>query len=91
MVIAKSCSLFTDIIATALSENMFVNTSRVGANSLLRSRQKRYKIAKNGQKMEFLGKWWQNGIIIALSNFLIVDIIATAPGDNIFDNESGWE
>ena len=63
--VVKSCSLFTDIIATALSENMFVNTSRVGANSLLRSRQKWYKIAKNGQKMEFLGKWWQNGIIIA--------------------------
>ena len=40
-------------------------------------------------KMEFSGKWWENGVVIAWSSFLFLDFIATAPSDNIFVNKSG--
>ena len=47
------------------------------------------KNGQNGQKMEFSGKWWENGVVIALSSFFFLDFIATAPSDNIFVNKSG--
>ena len=40
-------------------------------------------------KMEFSGKLWENGVVIAWSSFLFTDIIATAPSDNIFVNKGG--
>ena len=39
-------------------------------------------MAKNDQK--FSGKCQENGVVIAWSNFRIIDIIASAPSDNIF-------
>ena len=45
------------------------------------------KNGQNGQKMEFSGKWWENGVVIALSSFLFLDFIATAPSDNTLVNK----
>ena len=39
-------------------------------------------MVKNGQKwlkIEFSGKWQDNGVVIAWNSFLSADIIATAP------------
>ena len=49
-------------------------------------------MVKNGQKwpkIEVSRKWWENGVVIASSIFLSIDIIRTAPFDNIFANKSG--
>ena len=49
-------------------------------------------MVKNGQKwpkIEFSGKWRENGVVIALGIFFSIDIITTAPFDNIFANKSG--
>ena len=49
-------------------------------------------MVKNGHKcpkIQFSGNWWENRVVIAWSSSLSVDIIATAPSDKIFDNESG--
>ena len=46
---------------------------------------------KNGQKwpkIEFSGKWWENGVVIAWSSFLSADIIATALSDDSVVNKS---
>ena len=40
-------------------------------------------------KIQFSGKWWENGVVIAWSSSLSINIIATAPSDNIFVNKSG--
>ena len=48
-------------------------------------------MVKNGQKwpkIEVSGKWRENGVVIALSIFLSIDIIRTAPFDIIFANTS---
>ena len=65
MVIAWVSFLFTGIAATAPRENIFVNTSRDGAEFALKSRHKWCKVAKNGDNMGFFGKWRENGVIIA--------------------------
>ena len=60
MVIACSSYLFADIIATAPSNNSFVNKSRSGMKGLPSSRHKWCKMAKNRKKWNFLangGKW----------------------------------
>ena len=60
MVIACSSYLFADIIATAPSDNSFVNKSRSGMKGLPSSRHKWCKMAKNRKKWNFLangGKW----------------------------------
>ena len=44
--------------------------------------QEQAQMVKNGRKwpkIEFSGKWRQNGVVIAWSSFLSADIIATAP------------
>ena len=49
-------------------------------------------MVKNGKKwpkIEFLGKWWENEVVIACSSFCFEDFIATAPSDNIFVNKNG--
>ena len=46
-------------------------------------------MAKNDQKFDFLGKWQENGVIIAWSSFLSVDFIVTIPNDNIYVNKKG--
>ena len=65
MVIAFSIYLFANIIATAPSNNSFVNKSRSGMKGLPSSRHKWCKMAKNGDNMGFFGKWQENGVIIA--------------------------
>ena len=45
-------------------------------------------MVKNGQKIEFSGKWQENGVVIAWSIFLFIDIITTASFDNIYANKS---
>ena len=49
-------------------------------------------MVKNGHKypkIQFLGNWWENRVVIAWSSSLSVDIIATAPSDNIIVDKSG--
>ena len=85
MVIAWSSFLYTDIIATAPTDNSYVNKSGGGIKELP-------IMMKNGQirpKIEFSGKWQENGVVIAWSSFLTIDIIKTAPFDNIFANKIG--
>ena len=82
--------LSIDIIATAPSDNSYVNKSRDGIRLSPMSIEQA-KIVKNGQKwpnIEFLGKCQKNGVGIAWSIFLFTDIIATAPSDNIFVSKS---
>ena len=45
-------------------------------------------MAKNDQT-QFSGKWEENGVVIVWSRSLSVDIVETAPSDNIFVNKSG--
>ena len=40
-------------------------------------------------KIQFSGKWWENWVVIAWSSSLSINIIATAPSNNIFVNKSG--
>ena len=40
-------------------------------------------------KIQFSGNWWENRVVIACSSSLAINIIATAPSDNIFVNKSG--
>ena len=44
---------------------------------------------KNGQIIEFLGKWSENLVVIAWSSFLSIDFVETAFSDNILVNKSG--
>ena len=44
---------------------------------------------KNGQIIEFLGKWSENLVVIGWSSFLSIDFIETAFSDNILVNKSG--
>ena len=46
------------------------------------------EMAKNDQT-QFSGKWEENGVVIVWSSSLSVDIVETAPSDNIFVNKSG--
>ena len=47
------------------------------------------QMEKNGQIIEFLGKWSENLVVIAWSSFLSIDFIETAFSDNILVNKSG--
>ena len=47
------------------------------------------KYGQKWPKIEFSGKWWENGVVIAWSSFVSIDIITTAPFDNIFANKTG--
>ena len=89
MVIVWSGFLTIDIIATAPSDNIFVNKSGGGVKGLPISR---CKWGKNGQKLNFQangGRWRDNGVETAWNSFLFVYIIAIASSDNIFVNQSG--
>ena len=89
MVIAWSSSLSVDIIATAPSDNIFDNESGGGNEGSTMSRHKWFKNSQKCLKIEFSGKWWENEVVIAWSSSLSINIIATAPSDNIFVNKSG--
>ena len=79
------------IIATAPSDNSYVNKSKSGIKGSPMSRHKWGKMVKNDQKLKFSGKWQKKGVVIAWSCSLSLDIIATAPSDNSFVNKSrGW-
>ena len=41
------------------------------------------------QKIQFSGKWWENGVVIDCSSFLSKYYIETAPIDNILVHGSG--
>ena len=45
-------------------------------------------MSKNDQT-QFSGKWEENGLVIVWTSALSVDIVETAPSDNIFVNKSG--
>ena len=77
------------IIATASSDNIFVNKSGGRVKGLPISRR---KWGKNGQKLNFQadgGRWRDNGLGAAWNSFLSLYVIATAYSDNIFVNKSG--
>ena len=61
VVIAWSSFLFADIIATAPSDNSFVNKSGSGMKGLPSSRHKWCKIAKNRKKWNFLANGGKMG------------------------------
>ena len=65
VVIACSSYLFADTIATAPSDNSFVNKSRRGMKGLPSSRDKWCKMAKNKKKGIFwkmVGEWSSNSL-----------------------------
>ena len=81
--------LSIDIIATAPSNNFLVNNGGRGIKKWPISRYKWRKMAKNDKKKQFSGKWQENGVVKDWSSSLPVDIILSAPADNIFVNKSG--
>ena len=77
------------IIATASSDNIFVNESK---GTVKGSPISSCKWGKNGQKLNFqadLGRWQNNGVETAWKSFLFLYVITTAYSDDIFVNKSG--
>ena len=77
MAIAWSSFLSADIIATAPSDNSFVNIAEVGSMG----RPWAGTIVEKWPKIEFWGKCRENGVVIAWSSFTFTDIIAMVPSD----------
>ena len=91
MVIARSSSFSVDIIATAPSDNIFVNKSGDGVKGLPLCRHKWGKMEKNSIFWQMVEKWGGNGRPDSpdCSSFLSKYYIETVPIDNILVNGSG--